>query len=257
MELVQLADLWEENQECLKQHLGRSDSRRFGARWVLMPTVPAPRFCHVSRIRVEEREVEGLLTAARDFFWEQGIPTCSLLVTPATRPASLGLLLHRLGFRMESNPVMLREVDLPVPAPSAAGVRVERVSIEKLDLYWELLRQTFFAGAPPEAVAEGRRGAAVSFAIGAINYVAYLDGQPAGAGTLFPRGSMGGVYNMCTLPHHRRRGVASAILAACVADARQAGCGLLGLTPTQMGRPLYEWFGFREVYHELYFSKPV
>ena len=63
MELVQLADLWEENQECLKQHLGRSDSRRFGARWVLMPTVPAPRFCHVSRIRVEEREVEGLLAA--------------------------------------------------------------------------------------------------------------------------------------------------------------------------------------------------
>lgn len=257
MELVQLADLWEENQECLKQHLGHSDSCRFGARWVLMPTVPTPRFCHVSRIRVEEGEVEGLLAAARDFFREQGIPTCSLLLTPATRPASLGLRLLRLGFRVERNPVMVRKADLPVPAVNAARVEVERVSVEKLDLYWEILRQTFFAGAPPDALAEGRRGAEVSFAIGAINYVAYLDGEPAGAGMLFPHGSMGGVYNMCTLPRFRRRGTASAILAACVADSRAAGCGLLGLTPTPMGCPLYERFGFREVYQELYFWKPV
>lgn len=257
MDLVQLADLWEENQECLKQHLGRSDSREFGARWVYMPTVPTPRYCHVSRIRVEEGEVDQLIAAARDFFRERGIPACSLLVTPATRPASLGVRLLRLGFRAESNPVMLREAGAPVRVWRNQSVRVERAAPGQLDLFWDLLRQTFFAGAPPDVLAEGRRGAEISFAIGAVNYIAYLDGQPAGAGTLFLRGPMGGIYNMCTLPRFRRCGVASAVLAACIADGGALGCRVLGLTPTPMGRPLYERLGFREVYQELYFSQPL
>ncbi|MFZ5817920.1 MAG: GNAT family N-acetyltransferase [Bacillota bacterium] len=256
MNLVQLADLWEENQECLKQHLGQCDSDRFGARWVLMPTVPYPRFNHVSRIRVEEEQVEELIAAARAFFREQGIPTSTLMTTPATRPSDLGVRLYRMGFMTEANPVMIWS-GLPLPAEDRVGLRVERVPRKDAALYWEMLRQVFFPGASTEMLIAGRRGVDISFEIGAINYIAYLGGRPAGAGTLFIHGQMAGIYNMCTLPRFQRNGVATAVLRACLADAQAAGCAHVGLTPTPMGRPLYERLGFREIYQELYFSQRI
>lgn len=254
LDLVQIADLWEENQECLKQHLGRCRSDRFGARWVLMPTVPYPRFCHVSRIRVGADQVGGLIDTAREFFRRERIPTCTFMVTPATQPMDLGVRLFRLGFSTETNPVMLWN-GRPTEPLHRPELRVERVFPEQIELFWELLRQSFFPGASTEVLAEGRRGVEITFAIGAINYVAFLDGRPAGAGTLFTRGRMGGIYNMCTLPRYQRRGVATAVLQACMADGLAAGCDQLGLTPSAMGRPLYQQLGFREVYQEIYFSQ--
>jgi GNAT superfamily N-acetyltransferase len=68
---------------------------------------------------------------------------------------------------------------------------------------------------------------------------------------------MGGIYNMCTLPEYRGRGIARAILARCIQAAEESGCQMIGLTPTPMGRPLYERMGFRELYQERYFVEPI
>lgn len=256
MDLVQLADLWEENQECLKQHLGQSDSTHFGARWVLMPTVPYPRFNHVSRVRVGDDQVDDLIASARLFFKEGGLPTCTIMTTPATRPHDLGARLYRRGFLTETNPVMIWN-GAPIPMDDRFPLRVERAERKKAAPYWDLLRQVFFAGASAEMLAAGRRGVDISFEIGAINYIAFLAGRPAGAGTLFVHGGMGGIYNMCTLPRYQRNGVATAVLRACLQDAEAMGCRHVGLTPTPMGRPLYERVGFQEVYQELYFSQRI
>lgn len=256
MDIVRLADLWEENQECLKQHLGECPSDLFGARWVLMPTVPYPRFNHVSRIRMGADQVDDLVASARAFFQERRIPNCTFLITPATQPADLGMRLYRQGYLTETNPVMLWN-GRPLPADDRPGLVVERADREQADLFWELLRHVFFAGASAEMLAAGRRGVEISFDIGATNYIAYLDGRPIGAGTLFPHQSMGGIFNMCTLPRFQRNGVATAILRACIADAVAAGCSHVALTPTPMGRPLYERLGFQEVYQEIYFSQRI
>lgn len=257
MDLVQLADLWEENQECLKQHLGHSDSDHLGARWVFMPTVPYPRFNHVSRIRIEEDQVDDLIASARAFFKERAIPATALMTTPATRPHDLAVQLYRRGFLTETNPVMFWECAPLQPDRQRPDLRVVRASREEAHIYWDLLRQVFFAGASIGTLKEGWRGVDISFEIGAINYIAYLGDFPAGAGTLYIRGEMGGIYNMCTPPHYQRNGVASAIVQACMADAVSAGCRYVGLTPTPMGRPLYEKLGFRELYQELYFSQRI
>lgn len=256
MTLVQLADLWEENQECLKQHLGESDRAQFGARWVLMPTVPYPRFNHVSRIRIEADQVDDLVVSVRAFFQQNRIPHCTLMTTPATQPTDLGFRLYRMGFVTETNPVMIYR-GTPIPADDRPDLRVERVEPDQADLFWDLLRQVFFAGASAEMLVAGRQGIDTARAIGAINYIAYLAGRPVGAGTLFPRGAMGGVYNMCTLPRFQRNGVATAVLRACIADATAADCTYVGLTPTPTGRPLYERLGFREIYQERYFSQRI
>jgi GNAT superfamily N-acetyltransferase len=251
LDLIRVADLWEENQEYLKQRLGVSECQAFGACWVLMPTVPYPRFNHVSRIRVEERAVDDLIAEARRFFRAQGLSTSCLMTTPATRPASLGSQLYRLGFTSDANPVMIWD-GTPVSRPNAE-VSIERTQPTQAPVVFEMIRQVFFPGATAETLSMGYRGLEVSYDLGAFNYLARLKGRPVGAGTLFTRAGMGGIYNMCTLPEWRGRGIARAIMAACLSDAAATGCEYVGLTPTSMGRPLYDMLGFREVYQEQYF----
>ncbi|HWI52002.1 MAG TPA: GNAT family N-acetyltransferase [Symbiobacteriaceae bacterium] len=251
VDLAHVADLWEENQECLKQRLGQSDSLQFGARWVLMPEAPFPRFNHASRIRIPASAVEDLIQTCRAFFRDQGLPICSLMVTPATCPVDLGTRLYRLGFTSEPNPVMLWD-GTPV-RPENPYVRVELAPRSQQSLVFELIRRVFFPHATAQTLSAGRRGVTISYELGALNYVAYWGTRPAGAGMLFCHGGMGGIYNMCTLPEFRGSGVATAIMAAALRDAVAMGCTHVGLTPTSMGRPLYERLGFREIYQERYF----
>lgn len=250
-DLAHVADLWEENQECLKQKLGASQSQEFGARWVLMPEAPFPRFNHVSRIRVAAGDVDELIAFSRSFFRMQGLPICSLMVTPATRPADLSARLYRLGFTSETNPVMVWN-GAPV-AVTNPYLRVAAAPADQEGFVFELIRRVFFPNATEQTLAAGRRGVRISYEIGARNYVAYWGNRPCGAGMLFCHGGMGGIYNMCTLPEFRGRGVATAVMAAILQDAVALGCSHVGLTPTAMGRPLYERLGFREVYQERYF----
>lgn len=251
VDLAHVADLWEENQEFLRQRLGHTDSLAFGARWVLMPEAPFPRFNHVSRIRVSEAQAPELIEACRSYFRSNGLPICAMLVTPATQPADLSARLYRLGFTSEMNPVMVWD-GTPVRL-RGSQVRVEYATADQVQLLFDVIRRVFFPGASETSLAMGRRGVTISYDINALNYIAYWGSRPAGAGMLFCRGDMAGIYNMCTLPEFRGRGVATAVLAACLADARARGCQYVGLTPTSMGRPLYERLGFREVYQERYF----
>lgn len=255
LDLVRVADLWEENQEYLKQRLGQSHSTRFGARWVTMPETPYPRFNHVSRIRVQQEAVGPLVAESRAFFREQRVPNSCLLVTPATLPSDLGNQLYRLGFTAEINPVMIWD-GTPVrwTNPAVEVLRAPRSQVEQV---FELIRRVFFPSANEATLAMGRRGVETSYDVGAHNYIAYCEGRPVGAGMLFCWGGMGGIYNMCTLPEFRGRGVARAIMAACLSDARALHCEHVGLTPTAMGRPLYEQLGFRELYQERYFVERV
>jgi len=251
LDLSHVADLWEENQEYLKQQLGESDSSRLGAHWVLMPDAPFPRFNHVSRVRLDEQSVPLLLDEARAFYRGHGLPTSCLMVTPATTPPDLASRLYRMGFTVEYNPVMLWD-GTPIQ-PDNPWLRVTQASAEQAGHVLDLIRRVFFPGATDRTLGMARRGVAVSYRIGAINYIAWWGSRPAGAGMLFCRGDMAGIYNMCTLPEFRGRGVATAVLAACIQDAQRLGVRYVGLTPTVMGRPLYERLGFREIYQEQYF----
>lgn len=256
MAMVHLADRWEENQEFLKQKLGVCDSTQFGARWVLMPVVPYPRFNHVSRIRIAPDQVDQLLEAARDFFRREAMPAYSLMITPATQPSDLGVRLFRMGFRAETNPVMIWNGRVPAAA-DPPGLLVRRVEPGEADLFWDILYRVFYAYANLPVIEAGREGVQVASQHGGIHYLATLWGRPAGVGTLFCHGGMGGIYNMGTLPEFQRRGVATAVMRRALADAQAMGCQHVGLTPTFEGRRLYEGLGFREIYQEIYFSHPT
>lgn len=59
-----------------------------------------------------------------------------------------------------------------------------------------------------------------------------------------PRTTWGYILSVYTEPHARRRGLARAIVEACVRHARDVGCTRACLHASDEGRPLYETLGF-------------
>ncbi len=67
-----------------------------------------------------------------------------------------------------------------------------------------------------------------------------------------PTGRRAYIMNMYTHPDYRRRGIARRTLELLVAEARARGADWITLEATDMGRPLYEAFGFRQLPGEMY-----
>ncbi len=59
-----------------------------------------------------------------------------------------------------------------------------------------------------------------------------------------PSGEKAYIMNMYTAPSYRRKGIAYKTLSLLVEDAKKKGITAISLEATDMGRPLYEKFGF-------------
>ena len=66
-----------------------------------------------------------------------------------------------------------------------------------------------------------------------------------------PSGLKAYIMNMYTAPEYRRRGIAYKTLDLLVNDARNKGITAISLEATDMGRPLYEKYGFIKMNNEM------
>ncbi|MBR0514880.1 MAG: GNAT family N-acetyltransferase [Clostridia bacterium] len=66
-----------------------------------------------------------------------------------------------------------------------------------------------------------------------------------------PSGKKAYIMNMYTAPDHRRQGIAYKTLDLLVKDARSRGITAISLEATDMGRPLYEKYGFVKANNEM------
>lgn len=98
-----------------------------------------------------------------------------------------------------------------------------------------------------------------------ISYLVYGDGTFIGAGGVSfyqvmptyhnPTGKKAYIMNMYTAPEYRRQGIAMHTLDLLVKDAKAHGVSQIALEATDMGRPLYEKYGFVKMEDEMELAK--
>jgi ribosomal protein S18 acetylase RimI-like enzyme len=81
-----------------------------------------------------------------------------------------------------------------------------------------------------------------------VGYVGYSNGEPVATAATVTAAGVVGVYNVATLPAHRRRGHGEAVIRYAVEQARQqSGCERTILQATQYGLALYLSMGYKTV----------
>lgn len=94
-----------------------------------------------------------------------------------------------------------------------------------------------------------------------IVYLVFDNGQVVGTGGISffrvmptyhdPTGEKAYIMNMYTAPTHRRQGIAIHTLDLLVSAAKARGVTHISLEATDMGRPLYQAYGFVPMAHEM------
>jgi GNAT superfamily N-acetyltransferase len=210
-----------------------------------------PLFNGVFRARLSPDAVDGAVaeTLARvasrrvPMFWWVG---------PWTRPADLGTHLELRGFtRAGGSPAMAVDLrTLPEEPARIAGLAVAPVG--DLD---ELRRWARVAAIGTE-FPERFHDELVELEAGVgleprgdhyTRYVAYEDGEAVGTSALLLHAGVAGIFAVSTLPRSRGRGIGTALTLAPLLEARRRGYRVGTLQATQMGFPVYERLGFREV----------
>lgn len=166
-------------------------------------------------------------------------------VEPATFESAMALGLARI----EEQPGMMLPNSLPAPKPDP-GIEIVTVGTEAdLQSHADVCAKSF--GAPTEAV---RR----LFGPGMLSlsdtefYVCYVDGEPVASSALFASHGVAGIYNVATIPSHRRMGLGAAMTWHAVRNGRRMACRFSCLQASPMGKPVYARMGFEVV--KSYFS---
>ena len=167
-------------------------------------------------------------------------------VTPLDHPVPLEERLGRRGLHLAERSVAMvhrghtRQLD-------AGGVAVRRAAPDDAQLVAGIVT----AGGPKWAKVMVLKGVLAGILEpGHSFYIGELAGEPVGTVQLLVDGATAGIYGVATLKAHRQRGVCTALMATAIADARAAGCDVIGLRTEMEGpvRKLYASLGFEEAH---------
>lgn len=155
----------------------------------------------------------------------------------------LGGWLYNLGYRERVvSPIMALEGRplIQFAHPTAQIVRAEPRHHEAL---LRMMYEIFFIG--PEVSRSIVQPEHLEPSSPMRHYVAYLNGEPVGCGTLSLSHGIGGLWSIGTLRPQRKQGIASALVGHILDEAAQSGVQRSILLASPMGRPLYEGMGYR------------
>ena len=172
------------------------------------------------------------------------------LVGPESAPSDLAERLQALGFTTH-RPATTMAADLtdpPATAPAVPGLEIRTVTDAALLEEWIAVERDGFGQTPPQAAAYGALRRAVPLGPDRPwqRYVALLNDVPVANTTLFVAGDVCGIFDVCTVPAARRQGVAGALVAHALAEARARGCQIATLQPSDEGIAVYRRLGFVE-----------
>jgi GNAT superfamily N-acetyltransferase len=173
------------------------------------------------------------------------------LVGPSSRPLDLEDRLSAAGLRrIGDSPGMALDLgSWGSGTRPPVGVEIEPVVDEARLVRWLDVQQRSL-GLDAEAATAwwtAHRRPGFDPALPLRNWVANLDGAPVGAAALFEGAGVAGIYNVCTVPEARGRGIGGAVTAAAIDAAVAHGLRTAVLGASEMGYPVYRRLGFRDV----------
>jgi ribosomal protein S18 acetylase RimI-like enzyme len=197
--------------------------------------------------------LEAKIERCERLYASRGLPVL-FRITPFARPGELDDVLAQRGYVAfdrtlvqvaDVASVPMREIDAPVA--------IDEVSIEAFVQAAGVLR----GSSNVQTNAHLERLAHSPLAPYAI--VARMDGHIVGCGQLSCEDAIAGVYDMVTAPEWRGRGVATAIVNALLANARERGATCAFLQVDEDNEPalrVYRKFGFATAYTYHYRARP-
>jgi len=234
------------NNERLRQAQGWVEHRDLGGVLAVTSDAPIAGLNCLEAFNTTEAKLEGLLDIGfallRAFDREPAAH-----VTPLDRPKSVTQHLERRGLRETQRTHAMRFRGDVAAIPLSADVEVRRAGPDDVSPFAQInggnerwARKLSLASA-----LEGVNEADNHF------YLAYVEGEPVGTTQLLIDGATAGIYAVATLKAHRRKGVATTLLAAAVRDAIAARCDVIALRTVagSDAQRLYERYGF-ELAHE-------
>lgn len=174
------------------------------------------------------------------------------LVTPFSFPSSTPDLLAEHGFirLTEWKSMAIRLTSASLSAITPAGLEIVPARDDHSLATWADVMVRSFEIDPEIAGPYARYfvDASTGQENGTDYYLGLLHGEPVATAALFYGETTAGIYWVGTLQEHRGKGIAQAMMAHVLRNARTAGYGLATLNASRMGYPLYRKLGFEEYF---------
>lgn len=218
----------------------------------LSPTVDGN---HAALLRAGEDNADELIDRVIAHYQALGVPPC-VAVSPSCRPADLPERLSARGFQPQGGPEYWLVLDDPARIGRARGSEntlVRRVGPEEVDAFCEVMEAAFDM---PEGASWMLRQVfePLNRLPGIQNYLAYLDGQPAGCASLFTYNGVSAFGSGGTLPGKRSLALGAALIEQVYRDWHAAGQPVM-VTQTVLPKleRLFRQIGFRRAFSRTYY----
>lgn len=202
-----------------RRAFGMSSARLGGAEVLALAEDPTHYWSKALGFGVTEPVTRELMTEVVRFYERSGAEGATIQIAPAALPEDWPEIAEELGLEQRPSWVKLqRELTVPVDVPEVAtGLRVGPVAEEDLAAWARVLFSGFGMPADYDAM-----GIGVDPAV--CHRFAAWDGDRIVAGaTVVIDGDAAGMFGAATLPGDRGRGAQSALLAARLRTAAEAG----------------------------------
>ena len=202
-------------------------------------------FNGVVRAQLAKANAERVIDEVARRFQERNVSHLWFL-NEDSRPANLAQRLKAHGWTCLREGVGMA-IDLSAiaePFPPPAGLSVERVTDEAGIALWG----DFHRYLEHNQRDEPRERLYISLGLSGDqplrHYLAWLDGAPVGALSLFLGQEAAGIYNVEVASARRRRGIGTAMTRAVLEEAHALGWRVGVVGPTRESRSMYERLGF-------------
>lgn len=207
-------------------------------------TGPLLPMCNAVILSRTPADMPALLARARDFF----APAVAVwaLTTRGADTDTVRTAAFAAGLSPDPSPEMVLEPIARADARAPAGtLRIEPVRDRAaLRIYNDTMTAGFGGEwAHPDILSRP----ALLNVPGMTHYVGWLDRAPVATAMLLSSHRIAGIFNVSTIPAFRRRGIGTEMTWRAALDGRAEGCTAAALQATEMGLPVYQRMGFRQV----------